>query len=57
MNAWKPFHNGYQQEGNIFICDNGCDFQVIRGATQTVLLNRLGKSSGYRICGKTRKIR
>jgi hypothetical protein len=38
--AWKPWHKGYEQQDNVFYCDNGTDTQVQRGISQTIILNQ-----------------
>ena len=40
QNAWRPWHKGFERQGNIFICDNGDDAQAQRGISQTVVLNQ-----------------
>jgi hypothetical protein len=37
---WKPWHEGYEQQDNVFYCDNGTDTQVQRGISQTTILNQ-----------------
>jgi len=38
--AWRPWRKGFEQKGKLFICDNGSDAVVQRGASQTVELNQ-----------------
>jgi hypothetical protein len=38
--AWRPWHKGFEQQGKVFVCDNGGDAQVQRGISQTVILNQ-----------------
>ena len=38
--AWRPWGEGFQRDGDIFVCDNGADSQVQRGASQTVVLDQ-----------------
>jgi hypothetical protein len=38
--AWQPWQKGYEQQGNVFCCDNGPDAQVQRGISQTIILNQ-----------------
>ncbi|MHC4094615.1 MAG: hypothetical protein ACYSU3_01025 [Planctomycetota bacterium] len=38
--AWKPWQKGYEQQGNVFYCNNGPDVQVQRGISQTIILNQ-----------------
>ncbi|MCP4258398.1 MAG: hypothetical protein GY774_13000 [Planctomycetes bacterium] len=40
QNAWRPWQKGFEQQGNIFVCDNGNDAQAQRGISQTVILNQ-----------------
>ncbi|MCP4608586.1 MAG: hypothetical protein GY845_07720 [Planctomycetes bacterium] len=40
QNAWRPWHKGFERQGNIFICDNGDDAQAQRGVSQAVVLNQ-----------------
>jgi hypothetical protein len=37
---WRPWQKGYDRKGGIFVCDNGDDGTVQRGASQTVQLNQ-----------------
>jgi len=39
-NAWRPWQKGFQRDGDAFVCDNGDDAKVQRGASQTVVLNQ-----------------
>ena len=39
--AWRPWQAGYVQDGDVFVCDNGQDGDVQRGASQTVTLNQV----------------
>jgi len=39
-NAWRPWHEGFQRDGDLFVCDNGDDTKIQSGATQTVVLNQ-----------------
>ncbi|HUU89870.1 MAG TPA: hypothetical protein VM238_01530, partial [Phycisphaerae bacterium] len=38
--AWRPWQEGFTREGDRFVCDNGTDRSVQRGASQTVVLNQ-----------------
>ncbi len=38
--SWQPWQKGYEQQGNVFCCDNGTDTQVQRGISQTIILNQ-----------------
>ena len=38
--AWQPYGAGFAREGDVFVCDNGADEKVRRGACQTVVLNQ-----------------
>ena len=38
--GWKGWHQGFEQQGAVFLCDNGPDSQVERGVSQTVSLNQ-----------------
>ena len=38
--AWKPWHEGFERQGEVFVCDNGSDAQAQRGVSQTVILNQ-----------------
>jgi hypothetical protein len=38
--AWKPWHKGYEQQDNVFYCNNGTDAQIQRGISQTIILNQ-----------------
>ncbi|MEW6356200.1 MAG: hypothetical protein AB1696_07750 [Planctomycetota bacterium] len=38
--AWGPWQKGFTKEGTVFLCDNGADAEVQRGASQTVELNQ-----------------
>jgi len=37
---WRPWQEGFVRGGNVFVCDNGADARVQRGASQTVTLNQ-----------------
>jgi len=37
---WRPWREGFTASEGIFICDNGTDAQIQRGASQTVALNQ-----------------
>ncbi|MCP4453017.1 MAG: hypothetical protein GY809_16260, partial [Planctomycetes bacterium] len=39
--AWRPWQAGFVRQGDVFVCDNGQDGQVQRGASQTVTLNQV----------------
>ncbi len=39
-NAWQPYEQGFQREGELIVCDNGSDMGGRRGITQTVVLNQ-----------------
>ena len=38
--AWRPWQSGFDRDGQSFVCDNGSQRQVQRGASQTVVLNQ-----------------
>jgi len=38
--AWRPWQKGFEREGDWFVCDNGADTKVQRGAGQSVVLNQ-----------------
>ncbi len=38
--AWRPWQKGFEREEDLFLCDNGRDTKVQRGASQTVALNQ-----------------
>jgi len=38
--AWRPWKKGFTRKGGVFVCDNGADGRVHRGAGQTVQLNQ-----------------
>ena len=38
--AWQPWRQGFQRQGDVFVCDNGEDAEVQRGASQNVVLNQ-----------------
>ena len=38
--AWRPWQKGFDRDGQTFVCDNGDDAKVQRGASQTVVLNQ-----------------
>ncbi|MHC4742179.1 MAG: hypothetical protein ACYS8Z_09720 [Planctomycetota bacterium] len=38
--GWRAWQEGYVQEGNVFVCDNGGDSSVQRGVSQPVTLNQ-----------------
>jgi dienelactone hydrolase len=37
---WKPWGEGFQRQDGVFVCENGSDARVQRGASQTVTLNQ-----------------
>jgi hypothetical protein len=37
---WRPWGEGFEREGSLFVCDNGADGKVQRGASQTVVLDQ-----------------
>jgi len=37
---WKPWGEGFKRQDKVFVCDNGGDSKVQRGASQTVVLNQ-----------------
>ncbi len=39
-NAWRPWQKGFTREGALFVCDNGGEGNVQRGASQHVVLNQ-----------------
>lgn len=38
---WRAWQAGFVRRGDVFVCDNGQDGQVQRGASQTVILNQV----------------
>jgi hypothetical protein len=38
--AWHPYEKGFERRGDEFVCDNGADAALPRGAAQTVVLNQ-----------------
>ncbi len=38
--AWRPYDRGFERADGAFLCDNGPDASVRRGAVQTVVLNQ-----------------
>jgi len=38
--AWRAWGKGFTRKGEVFVCDNGDDARVQRGASQTVVLNQ-----------------
>jgi len=38
--GWRPYEKGYARDDRAFMCDNGSDATVFRGAAQTVVLNQ-----------------
>jgi hypothetical protein len=38
--GWRPWQEGFEREGDAFVCDNGGDAQAQRGVSQTVTLNQ-----------------
>lgn len=38
--AWKGWHQGFAQDGDAFVCDNGSDSEIQRGLFQAVTLNQ-----------------
>ena len=38
--AWRAWQAGFERDGESFVCDNGADAEVQRGASQTVVLNQ-----------------
>ena len=38
--AWRPWKTGFDRQGRLFVCDNGTDAKVHRGAGQAVQLNQ-----------------
>jgi hypothetical protein len=38
--GWRAWSEGFQRQGDFFLCDNGDDARVQRGAGQTVVLNQ-----------------
>jgi len=38
--GWGGWKEGFRREGELFVCENGADLNVERGATQTVLLDQ-----------------
>jgi hypothetical protein len=38
--AWQPWQQGFARDGAEFVCENGADAQVQRGASQSVVLNQ-----------------
>jgi len=39
-NGWRAWQLGFERRGDLFVCDNGGDSRVQRGASQTVLLEQ-----------------
>lgn len=39
--GWRPWQKGFEREAEVFVCDNGADGEVQRGASQTVTLNQV----------------
>jgi len=38
--AWRPYERGFERQGEGFVCDNGGDAGLRRGASQTVVLDQ-----------------
>jgi len=38
--AWRAWQLGFERDGQTFVCDNGSEQKVQRGASQTVVLNQ-----------------
>jgi len=38
--AWRPWQEGFERDGDVFICDNASDARVQRGISQTIALNQ-----------------
>ena len=38
--GWRGWQRGFRREGELFVCENGADLKVGRGASQTVVLNQ-----------------
>lgn len=38
--AWRPWQEGFEREGDSFVCDNASDANVQRGVSQTVAVNQ-----------------
>jgi hypothetical protein len=38
--AWRPYERGFERQGEAFVCDNGGDAGLRRGASQTVVLDQ-----------------
>ena len=38
--AWQPWEQGFERQGNLLVCANGDDTKVQRGAGQTVVLDQ-----------------
>ncbi|MFH1717668.1 MAG: hypothetical protein ABIF19_09980 [Planctomycetota bacterium] len=38
--AWRPWGEGFERQGTVFVCDNAADARVQRGVSQTVVLNQ-----------------
>ncbi len=38
--GWQPWQKGFAREGDLFVCHNGADAKVQRGAGQSVVLNQ-----------------
>ncbi len=38
--AWRPWQKGFERQGDMWVCDNGTDTQVQRGASQSAVLNQ-----------------
>ena len=40
QDAWRPWGEGFVRDGDVFVCDNGVDDRVQRGASQTIVLDQ-----------------
>ncbi|HPP53205.1 MAG TPA: hypothetical protein PK777_09665, partial [Thermoguttaceae bacterium] len=38
--GWQPYEQGFQKEGEVWVCDNGDDAKARRGLSQQVVLNQ-----------------
>jgi hypothetical protein len=38
--GWRPYEQGFQKEGDVWVCDNGADAKARRGLSQHVVLNQ-----------------
>ena len=48
--AWGPWREGFERRSGEWVCDNGSDAQVQRGASQSVVLNQRTPRADYCVC-------